>query len=126
MRFTAEALKNMFKRPFTRKYPKVKPVLPERFRGRVIHDSKKCIYCGLCAKHCPSGAIEVDVKKGEWKYDMGRCLFCGQCEEVCRDMVRANAIRMAMDFEHADRKRKNLITIHNRPKTRAKAAKGKK
>lgn len=122
MRFTAEALKNVVKRPFTQKYPKVKPVLPERFRGRVIHDEKKCIYCGLCAKNCPSHAIEVDMKKGEWKYNMGQCLFCGQCEETCKYVVRKNAIKMAMDFEHANRRRHNLITIHERPKLKIKPA----
>ncbi|UCD07382.1 MAG: 4Fe-4S binding protein [Candidatus Aenigmatarchaeota archaeon] len=115
MRLTGEALKNVFKRPFTQKYPKVKPIIPEGLRGRVEHDKNKCIYCGMCDKYCPSGAIEVEVGRA-WRYDMGRCLFCSQCEEVCKYMVRKNAITMVMDFEHAERKKSRLITIHKKPK----------
>jgi len=116
MRLIGETLKSIFRRPFTQKYPKVKPLIPEGLRGRVEHDRDKCIYCGLCAKYCPSGAIEVDVKKKEWRYDMGRCLFCSQCEEVCRYTVRKEAISMTMDYEHAERKKERLITIHKKQK----------
>lgn len=116
MMLIGEALRNIFRKPFTQKYPKVRPVIPEGLRGRVEHDENKCIYCGMCARYCPSNAIEVDVSKKEWIYDMGRCLFCSQCEEVCRYMVRANAIRMATDFEHADRKKGSLVTVHKKPR----------
>jgi ech hydrogenase subunit F len=112
MKLTGEALKNIFRRPFTQRYPKVKPMIPEGLRGRVEHSKDKCIYCGLCAKYCPSNAIEVDVKKKEWRYDMGRCLFCAQCEEVCREMVKKNAIAMAMDYEHAEKRKEKLVTVH--------------
>jgi formate hydrogenlyase subunit 6/NADH:ubiquinone oxidoreductase subunit I len=61
------------------------------------------------------------MKKGEWRYNMGQCLFCGQCEETCKYVVRKNAIKMAMDFEHANRRRQNLITIHNKPKLKTKS-----
>ncbi len=114
MRLAGEALKNIFRRTFTQKYPKVKPPIPEGLRGCVEHDAKKCIYCGMCAKYCPSNAIEVDAKRGIWRFDLGRCLRCGQCEEVCRYMVRKNAIRMSPEFEHADRKREGMITVHKR------------
>jgi formate hydrogenlyase subunit 6/NADH:ubiquinone oxidoreductase subunit I len=112
MRMIFEALKGAFRKPFTQNYPKVRPLIPEGLRGRVEHDMGKCIYCGLCAKYCPSGAIEVDVKKREWRYDLGKCLMCSQCEETCRYMARANAIRMAMDFEHAERKKDAFLTVH--------------
>lgn len=115
MRLTFEALRNAFRKPFTVRYPKVRPLIPEGLRGRVEHDSERCIYCGLCAKYCPSDAIEVEIGK-RWKYDMGRCLFCSQCEEICRYMVRKDAITMATDFEHADRKKQMFVTVHEKPK----------
>jgi ech hydrogenase subunit F len=114
MRLIGEALKNLFGRPFTQKYPEVKPLIPEGYRGLVEHDAKKCIYCGLCARNCPSAAIEVDAKKGVWKFDLGRCLHCAQCEETCRLVVRKNAIKMNLDFEHADRKKDRFMTVHKR------------
>ncbi|MFC2143904.1 4Fe-4S binding protein [Candidatus Aenigmatarchaeota archaeon] len=114
MRLIGEALKNMVKKPFTQMYPKVKPLIPEGYRGMLEHDTKKCIYCGLCAKNCPSHAIKVDMKKGTWEFDLGRCLHCSQCEETCRLVVRKNAITMNLEFEHADRKKHNFITIHKR------------
>lgn len=112
---TLEAFKNLFREPFTEKYPKVKPMIPEGYRGRVEHDTNKCIYCGLCAKYCPSDAIEVEIGK-RWKYNQGRCLHCSQCEETCREVVRKNAIRMTLEFEHAERKKHRFITIHEKPK----------
>ena len=91
-RLLGEAMKNLFRKPFTEKYPVERPKLPFDYRGKVVHIQKKCIYCGICAKYCPSGAITVDVKKKVWRIDYGRCLFCQQCEEACRDITFARTI----------------------------------
>lgn len=117
MRLTVEAIKNLFRKPFTENYPKVRPLIPEGLRGRVEHDEKKCIYCGLCAKYCPSNAIEVEIGK-QWKINHGQCLHCSQCEETCREVVRKNAIVMTMDFEHAERKKQRFVVVHEKPKTK--------
>jgi formate hydrogenlyase subunit 6/NADH:ubiquinone oxidoreductase subunit I len=104
-----EAMKNLLGRRFTRQYPKQRPPLPEGLRGKVQHFREKCIYCGLCAKYCPSNAITVDIKNKEWNYNWGQCLFCGQCEEVCHLMPRKDAIKLTKEFEMADRDRNKFV-----------------
>jgi len=102
MRILPEAILNLFRHRFTRKYPKEKPFIPEEFRGMISHSREKCIYCGLCAKYCPSNAITVDVKNKTWHVDYGRCIFCGQCEEICRDVVKKDAIMLTKKYKLAD------------------------
>lgn len=83
MKIIVESLKNALKKPFTKKYPHERPLIPERLRGKHKYDKKKCIYCGLCAKYCPSNAIIVERDAKMWEVDLGKCLFCEQCAEVC-------------------------------------------
>lgn len=83
MKLLKEVLGNVGKKPFTLRYPKEKAEIPRGFRGGHEYDKEKCIWCGLCERFCPSGAIKIDKDKKEWSVDWGRCLFCGQCEEVC-------------------------------------------
>ena len=54
----------------------------------MTHDIEKCTGCGLCARDCPSTAIEMvpstktkTKKKPEFRLD--RCIFCGTCEAHC-------------------------------------------
>ena len=46
-------------------------------------DPGKCVYCTLCAKKCPAGAITVDRKEKTWKLDEDKCVACGTCAEAC-------------------------------------------
>lgn len=41
----------------------------------------KCIKCGMCAMHCPDGAIEIDDDGAKVNYDY--CKGCGICTTVC-------------------------------------------
>lgn len=41
----------------------------------------KCIGCGLCAKSCPTDAIEMVDKKPVINAD--KCILCGACVEAC-------------------------------------------
>ncbi|MGB9678271.1 MAG: indolepyruvate ferredoxin oxidoreductase subunit alpha, partial [Candidatus Ratteibacteria bacterium] len=45
--------------------------------------SEKCTGCTLCAKNCPSGAIEGEKKKPH-KIIPEKCIKCGICFNVCK------------------------------------------
>ena len=51
--------------------------------GKPVQDSAKCVYCTICAKKCPAGALEVDRAAKTWKLDEDLCVGCGTCESVC-------------------------------------------
>jgi formate hydrogenlyase subunit 6/NADH:ubiquinone oxidoreductase subunit I len=84
-----DVITSLFKRPATRKYPFEREEAPERLRGMLVWDPEKCIGCSLCAKDCPSNAIEVltiDKAKKQFviRYHIDRCTFCAQCVQNCR------------------------------------------
>ncbi len=103
-------LRALFRPKFTRQYPEERWVPPPVFRGRpvlVVEDEtnvERCVACGLCARVCPSLAIEVQAAETEldkeryperFEINMLRCIFCGFCEEVCPE----EAIIMSKDYE---------------------------
>ena len=49
--------------------------------GVIFSDS--CVYCTLCAKKCPVGAITVDRENKTWSIDRSACIKCGQCINNC-------------------------------------------
>ncbi len=79
----------LFKKPATQKYPFEVTIPADRLRGKLVWDSEKCTGCCLCAKDCPSDAIEMVVndkqnKRFVLRYHMDRCTFCSQCVTNCR------------------------------------------
>lgn len=46
-------------------------------------DSSVCVFCGLCAKNCPTDALTVDRANKSWSVNKDACVECGTCVEKC-------------------------------------------
>lgn len=108
MRVFFEVLANLFRRPFTFRYPK-KVLRPfHRFRGRISFYPEKCIGCKLCERYCPVKAVKFN-KKGDINFDLGLCIYCGLCQDVCPTSPKS--IILVEDFEFAGKEKKSLKEI---------------
>lgn len=89
VRELGEAVRSLFSRPYTVRYPYEPVVPPEAFRGKPKYVEEECIGCGACAQVCPARAIEVVnvVEGGEGHRKLtihhDHCIFCGQCQRYC-------------------------------------------
>ena len=52
-------------------------------RGELIFTKDGCVYCNVCAKKCPTGALTVNRAQKKWMIDRLRCITCGYCVEAC-------------------------------------------
>ena len=76
-------INSMFKRPATYAYPK-KPMPKDAIvRGGVHIEIDACIFCGICVRKCPTGALTVNKEKKEWGIAHFQCIICGACIEAC-------------------------------------------
>ncbi len=89
----------LFRKPITIQYPEEKPVLPLRFRGRLVlpvdpqKGTNRCTACMRCVQICPNHSIDIEPEKGpdgtkkpraaSYLYNLGTCMFCNLCVEVC-------------------------------------------
>lgn len=85
----SDIFESVLKRPATERYPFERKAAPTQLRGRLLWNPESCTGCGLCAKDCPSNAIEVIVidrkaKQFVFNYKVDQCLFCAQCVHSCR------------------------------------------
>ena len=77
------ALRWALSRPVTTRYPfEPRDPLP-RSRGRLVFNRGSCVYCTVCAKKCPTGALVVNRTQKKWAIDRLLCITCGYCVEAC-------------------------------------------
>ena len=57
--------------------------LKPRDDGKPVQDPAKCVYCTICARKCPAGALTVDRAAKTWALDEDLCVGCGTCAEAC-------------------------------------------
>jgi ech hydrogenase subunit F len=77
------ALKWALKKPPTTQYPFKPRVAVAGSRGRLVFTKDSCVYCTVCAKKCPTGALTVNRAQKRWTIDRLCCISCGYCVEVC-------------------------------------------
>jgi NADH-quinone oxidoreductase subunit I len=110
--------KKMFEKPVTIQYPEEKPVIPERYRGRIVltrdpSGEERCVACYLCSAVCPVDCITIQATEREdgrrypeaFRINFNRCIFCGLCAEACPTL----ALQMTTDFEMAETDARDLI-----------------
>lgn len=76
------ALKWAFKKPPTSQYPFKPRKALNGSRGKLLF-KEGCVFCSVCAKKCPTGALEVTRAQKKWAIDRLRCISCGYCVEIC-------------------------------------------
>ncbi len=101
-----KAIRYLFKKPKTLRYPFEPKEPAERYRGLHLNDWEKCTGCGNCLDICPNEAITmieipgIKPKPGEKnerpQIDYGRCCFCGLCVDVCPP----GCLRLSRDYFH--------------------------
>lgn len=103
-----KAIRYLFKKPETLKYPFKTKEISDRYRGFHKNDWSKCTGCGNCADICPNEAIrmvkidklearpEEGIKDERPLIDYGRCCFCGLCVDICPPA----SLTLTKDFFH--------------------------
>jgi len=81
--FSKTVLHNLFSKPATRNYPQVPRIYTERTRGQIGIKIDDCIFCGICSRKCPTGAIAVVRETKNWSIKRFGCIQCGECVGVC-------------------------------------------
>jgi len=101
-----KAIRFLFQKPKTLRYPFEKKEPALRYRGFHLNDWDKCTGCGNCVDICPNEAIimvempEIEPEAGKKnerpQLDYGRCCFCGLCVDICPP----GALSLSRDFFH--------------------------
>lgn len=76
-------LGNLFKKPATVGYPLAPKIVRPTARGHIAIAIDQCIFCGLCVRKCPTGALTVARPEKRWSIRRFECVLCGGCVECC-------------------------------------------
>jgi len=110
------ALRNLFSKPATRPYPAEVRPRPPGARGRVDVDLSACVYCGLCARHCPCEAITVDRPAKRFTIEPLRCISCGACVDACnKDSVSLTESALPVQEHRAVVERHQRFEVKEKP-----------
>lgn len=62
------------------------PSHPAIFAGRIEITSDGCTSCEVCARACPTGALQIAESGVGWalSFQFSRCVACGLCLEACQ------------------------------------------
>lgn len=74
---------SLFKKSACDMYPFKKPTWYKLTKGHIVIDAPKCILCSICARKCPTYAINVDKASRKWEIDHGKCILCNNCIGAC-------------------------------------------
>jgi len=77
------ALKWLFDKPATTNYPFEPRQELTGSRGWLVFTDDACVYCNVCAKKCPTGALLVNRAEKTLSIERLSCITCGCCVEVC-------------------------------------------
>ena len=93
--FIPVILKNALHRPATRNYPKVVRAPFAGDKGHIENDIANCIFCGMCSRKCPAGAITVTRAEKTWAINRFQCITCNACVECCPKKCLSMAVERA-------------------------------
>ena len=71
---------------YNKSYVSIQGKAPETSHAADVKPSsvgEDCVFCGICAKQCPQGAITVDRPNKSWSIDSEKCVACGICISKC-------------------------------------------
>jgi ech hydrogenase subunit F len=97
------ALKWALSKPPTTQYPFVPRNPLAGSRGSLVFTKDNCVYCNICAKKCPTGALVVNRAQKKWVIDRLRCITCSYCVEACPKDALAMAGNHAVPAVTRDR-----------------------
>jgi len=118
-----KAVKYLFEKPKTLRYPFEKKEPAQRYRGFHVNDWDLCTGCGNCADICPNEAITMvkipeltskpEAKNERPQLDYGRCCFCGLCVDICP----TGSLKLTRDYLHIHFDPKTFVFIPKDEKT---------
>jgi len=102
-----EALRTLFGRRVTVRFPFEPLDLPSYYRGKVVIQEELCVGCGACVRDCPAFGLELE-REGKGKFRLvlyhDRCTYCGQCQDSCRQ----GAIELVNEFAEVSEEREKM------------------